>query len=367
MNRNFKLLGVALLSLSLQFCTSDDNDRDDITPPTPEVEKGFFVLNEGNIGVNNASLTYLNENFEPSHFFYKSLTSNDLGDTGQSLAKNDDNVYIVLNHSNNIEVLHFDDDAEGDTPHINFTHEASITENILNPRYIAFENNKGYVTNWGDPTNPDDDYVAVIDLNTHAVLSTISVVEGPETILSEDGKIFVAHQGGYGYGNTISVIDTDTDTVVGTIAVGDVPSAMVEENDKLYVLCSGKAAWTGDETMAGLYKINVDTYEVEAQKDFAEGEHPRFLEEENNKLYYTLNGSVYETIQTDFATATPIIDFATDGVMSIYGFALEEEQIFITDAKDYISLGELFIYNLDGSLKQTVETQLLPNSVLDLD
>jgi hypothetical protein len=60
-------------------------------------------------------------------------------------------------------------------------------------------------------------------LSTYLVSSKIPVVEGPERILEYNNKIYVAHQGGYGYGKTISVINTDSN-VAATIEVGDVPN-----------------------------------------------------------------------------------------------------------------------------------------------
>jgi hypothetical protein len=39
-------------------------------------------------------------------------------------------------------------------------------------------NGKGYVTNWGDAGNANDDYVAVINLATSSVTASIAVVEG---------------------------------------------------------------------------------------------------------------------------------------------------------------------------------------------
>jgi hypothetical protein len=64
------------------------------------------------------------------------------------------------------------------------------------------------VTNWGNGGSATDDYVAVVNLSTYVVSSKIPVVEGPERILEYNNKLYVAHQGGYGYGKTISAINT---------------------------------------------------------------------------------------------------------------------------------------------------------------
>jgi YVTN family beta-propeller protein len=74
-------------------------------------------------------------------------------------------------------------------------------------------------------------------LSTYLVSSKIPVVEGPERILEYNNKIYVAHQGGYGYGKTISVINTDSNTVAATIEVGDVPNSLeIMETYMLFVV-----------------------------------------------------------------------------------------------------------------------------------
>src|SRR5690606_23695600 len=101
----------------------------------------------------------------------------------------------------------------------------------------------------------DDDYVAVINTASNSVETTISVVEGPEKLLEENGKIFVAHKGGWGYGNSISVINAVSNSVT-SITVADIPDSLDTEGGFLYVLCSGRESWSGIETDGALVKIN---------------------------------------------------------------------------------------------------------------
>lgn len=61
---------------------------------------------------------------------------------------------------------------------------------LINPKYIAFSNGKAFVTNWGNTAIATDDFVAVIDLNTNLVTSSIPVEESPGRILSNNGKLY---------------------------------------------------------------------------------------------------------------------------------------------------------------------------------
>src|SRR5690554_686913 len=114
-------------------------------------------------------------------------------------------------------------------------------------------------------------------------------------MVEENGKLYVAHKGGWGTGNTISVIDLSSNTVSAIIPVADVPDGIEEENGFLYVMCSGFSSWNPEvpSSQGGFYKINLSNNEVVLNLPFAEGIYPTHLEIENNKLYYTISGDVF--------------------------------------------------------------------------
>ena len=240
----FLLLSVLAFTVS---CTSDD--RDDIVQETPisgTYNDGLFILNEGGFGSTNASITFLDNDDQVYNSIFSGVNNRDLGDVAQSIGFNGDNAYVVVNNSSTIEIVNRN----------TFESITTTTSMIVNPRYIEFSDTKGFITNWGDPNDVSDDYVAVLNLTTNQVETKIPVAEGPEKLVIHNGKLYVAHQGGYGYGNSVTVIDVATQTVVTSIEVADVPSGIIVANGSLYVLCSGKAPFTNDETVAKLFKIN---------------------------------------------------------------------------------------------------------------
>src|SRR5690606_28117774 len=105
-----------------------------------------------------------------------------------------------------------------------------------------------------------------------------------ERLVSENGKLYIAQRGDYGYGNTISVMDLNSQTITSTIDVADYPNGMVEDGGFLFVLCSGKPSWTGAETSAAMYKINLENNEIVDQFTFETGVHPTFLQIEESKV-----------------------------------------------------------------------------------
>lgn len=343
-----------LLSLVTFSCTSDDRDiPEEETPVSGDYSQGLFILNEGGFGASNASVSFLDDNGEVFNSIFSSVNDRTLGDTAQSMGFNGDNGYVVVNNSATIEVVNRD----------TFESITTVTDQIVNPRYITFSGNFGFITNWGDPNDTTDDYVAVLNLATNSIESKIMVAEGPETMVMHNGNLYVAHKGGYGYGNTITVIDVASQQVTTSITVADVPTGMVVANDGLYVLCAGKAPFTQDETIAQLFKIDANTNTVENSITFPEGVHPGFLELDNNTLYYTIDGAVYTISLSEFQILnTPVLEPATDGLEILYGFKVADGRIYIADAKDYASNGSVFIYQTNGTLLQQFTVSLIPNS-----
>lgn len=343
-----------LISLFAVSCTSDDPDTpEQETPPMGDYANGIFILNEGGFGYSNASISFLDNEGQNYNSIYSGVNNMGLGDVAQSMGFNGNNAYIVVNNSSTVEVVNRN----------TFEHIATVTNMIVNPRYITFEGNKGYISNWGDPNDVTDDYVAVLNLETNLVESKIPMVEGPEKLLVNNGKIYVAHKGGHGYGNTISVIDAASQSVAASIPVADVPDGMVISNGSLYVICSGKAPFTQDETVAQLFKINLANNTVEKSLTFPEGKHPGFLDLENGSLYYVMETAVYSINLSNFQLSqNPSFSPSTDGVQILHGFEVNDGKIYIADAKDYVSNGEVFIYNIHGDFQQKFSAQIVPSS-----
>src|SRR5690606_8509867 len=280
---NLVLFGLmAFSTLFLTACNSDDDNAPSVEE-TGEFANGVFILNEGGYGNGNSSLSFLSDAGVLQNNVYENINGELLGDTAQCLYADEDRLFIVLNGSGTIEVVD------------RYTLEkiGTVSTGISNPRYFLIEHGKGIDSNWGDPTNPADDFIAVIDLTSYSVTSTIPVVEGPERMVAENGKIYVAHSGGWNYGNQISVINASSLNVSAEIPVGDVPNSLEIANNKLYVLCGGIPAWTGNETLGEFQVIDIQSNATILSLDFPESQHPANLKISGNELFYTVDSDVF--------------------------------------------------------------------------
>ena len=345
-----KLLLTAMAG-SLFFVSCNDDDVNENTP-SGAYDNGLLVLNQGGFGLDNASVSYISDAFElENNIFGTTNPEVTLGDTGQDIGFYGENAYIVLNASNKIEIVN----------RYTFAHIATIEDDLVNPRYITFANNKAYVTNWGDGMSPTDDYVAVINLTTNEVTATIAVAEGPERIIEHQNKLYVSHYGGYSIGHTVTVINAANNTVQSSITTGDAPRFMVIESDVLYILSEGMPSWAGTETPGKLQIVNLSNNLVAGALDFPAGSHPTNLIAEDGQLYYTVDSGIYTmNDQADTLPAAPVFNTTEQGVYGVSAFEVEDNHIYVGDAVDYSANGKVYVYSLTGELHESFTVGVIP-------
>lgn len=341
------------MTLFTSCSTSDDG------PGLPETENfadGIFILNEGNYGSGNSTVSYLDASKEEMNheIFRKQNDGLELGDVGQNIGFFNDYAFVVVNVSNTIEVV----------DRSTFKNVMTIDTDLQNPRYIAFSEGKAFVSNWGDGSNPDDDFITVINATTFAVEDKIAVSEGPEKIISGGGRIFVAHPGGFSINNVVSVIDPVKNDLTTTIMVGDQPNSMQLDGDFLWVLSGGKPSYLEDESAGSLSKIDVGTNEKVQELVFPNTtDHPANLEDENGNLYYTMNNAVYSMNIAENSLPLNVL-FTMEEVDYLYGFEVQGSEIYAASASmDFTGNGELIIYDLSGNMLNSFETGINPNGI----
>lgn len=337
-----KNLALLFLSMTILF-TSCSNDDDTVIPiiPLGDYENGILISHEGNFGQGNASVSYVSYDFTTvENGVYNAVNSNALGDTAQSITFYDDLAYIVLNVSNSIEIVK------------RYTFEAvgSITVGLNNPRYMTISNGKGYVSNWGDFTPSEDDYIAVIDLTSNTVIDTINSSYLPEQMITIGTNVYVA-TGVFGNGNQVDVINALTDELTQSITVGDSPNSMQLDSDgDLWVLSSDN-----------LIEIDPNTNTVAQTLSFdGSVSFPSELNFDNGNLYIYASGAVYKMSET--ATTFPITPIING--LNFYGMATHNGVLYGVDAADFASNGTISAYNLaTNTLMNSAELGIIPSGI----
>ncbi|MCI1640090.1 MAG: YncE family protein, partial [Bacteroidales bacterium] len=187
--------------------TSEDDSLAGVNVAAGETSGPFmklFVLNEGKMGTDNASLDFFRySNGRYCRNTFKMMNpdiSLGLGDVGNDIKVWKNTVWMTINNSGIVEVINA----------INEKHLASIT--VPSCRNIAFYGDYAYVTSYSGAVYGGNDIkgaVYKIYIGTMSVVDSVHVGYQPEGIAEYGGKLYVANGGGFhtGYDNTLTILD----------------------------------------------------------------------------------------------------------------------------------------------------------------
>lgn len=333
---------------------------------TTESIKGFYLLNEGNMGSNKCTLDFYDATTGTyTRNIYAEVNPNvvkELGDVGNDLQVYDEKLWAVVNCSHFVEVM----DAE--------TAEHITQISIPNCRYICFDEEYAYVSSYAGPVQIDPNarlgYVAKIDISTLQVVDTCTVGYQPDELVVSDGRIYVANSGGYrvpNYDRTVSVIDIASFKVVETIDVAiNLHRVEVDKRGDVWVSSRGDYYGRGSKTFVIDTKSNevCDSFEVANSEMTLLGDSLYIVGSEwsyvNNSWRVTYK--IIDTEKRQIVNENFISDGTDSRIRMPYGVAVNSEarEFYITDAGNYVSPGALYCFSLDGVFKWSVRTGDIP-------
>ena len=336
---NFKkiYLGLGIAALFFASCTTEEDVY--VAPSLGTYDKGVLVVNEGNFGTPNGSISYLSNDFSvfQNGIYATENNGEALGDVVQSISFKDDKAFIVVNASNVIQVVN----------RYSFKKVATITQGLNKPRYSTSSNGKLFVTNSGTKS------VSVYDLSTFAFITNIEIDKAVEKIVAANNKIYVQN-GAFGTGSNVTVIDAATNTISTTIEVGAGVNSMEEKNGILYVMC-------GNNDGSSLYRINTET-DTKSVIETILLKKATNMDVDGNNIFYTVGSGVYAMpIQATSFTNLPLFSVADNGFSTFYGFAVIDGFVFSADANGFTQDGTMKIYNVNGAVLKTFNTKVGPN------
>lgn len=356
MKKLTKLLFFALSVSLFVSCSNDDDKEDVITDPVVEpvvpkgaYEKGFFIVNEGN--TSGGSVSFVSNDlatFAPD--VYKTVNAPDLaGVYLQDIFFNGDNAYIIAGGSNAITIVN----------RYTFKLIAKIDSGLANPRYGVVKDGKAYVTNantysFSNPATGDtDDYVAVINLATNKIESKIELNATANRIVLENNKLYITDSNN----DKLLILNPTTQTLEAPVEIGFGANSMEEENGILYIL---KNSYSDRSEIVKVKLSDKTIAKITFPQSLDGGQ--GFLDIDDNKIYYTAQNSVYVMSTSATAASTTPIFTATISVGgSIYGFAVEDKKIYVSDAGDYASNSKAFVHSLSGALLKEFSVGIAPN------
>ncbi len=377
--KRFSLFYLACLILAMVSSCREDfyiipsQNQDTGVAPTRGDIVGMYVLNEGNMGSNKASIDFLDlDENKPTVHYHRNIYSErnpnvvkELGDVGNDIKIYGSKLWIVVNVSNKVEVATADSCKR-------------ITQiNIPNCRYLAFKDGFAYVSSYVGPVKLDQDVPLgmVYKVDTVDFKKKDSVVVGyqPEGLCIVDNKLYVANSGGYrapNYDNTLSEIDLTTFKEIRKIKVGlNLHHCQVDHYGQIWVSSRGNYNDVPSRIYR-LYKGHNQVYEVIDSIDtpvsglsivgdslYYYGSAWNNATSTNTISYGLINVRTHQTIDTNL--------FSSPEVKSItmpYGIMVNpiERDFYLMDAKNYVSSGSLLHFKPDGTHDFTVQTGDIP-------
>lgn len=339
--------------------------------------RGFYLVNEGNMGSNKCTVDFYDYHTGLySRNIYAERNPDvikELGDVGNDIGIYGKKIYVVVNCSHKVEVL----DA--------YSGVRLGQVDIPNCRYVRFHRGKAYVSSYVGPVliDPESPKGAVYEVDTLSLKITRKVTVGyqPEEMEIVDDYLYVANSGGYrapDYDNTVSVIQIIDFKQVQQIPVGiNLHRLKKDRYGKLWITSRGDYQSRPSrlyvmEKKPGFNQMAVtDTLPVACSNMAFYGDYMYYYSTEWNN-YSASNTITYGII--DIRTKEVISNnFITDGtekdITIPYGIAVHPEtgDIFITDAKNYVSSGTLYCFSSGGTKKWSVRTGDIPAHIAFLE
>jgi len=304
------------------------------------------VINEGNFGFGNASIfNYDEQSNLVSQNLFQQKNNLPLGDVAQSMISFNGKGYIVVNNSNKIEVVNLTD----------FSSIATIT-GFNSPRYfLPINNSKAYVTDLYSNS------IQIVDLTSNTITGNIAVNGWTEQLLAFKDTAYVCDM----TNDNLLLFNTLNNTFIDSIKVGKSPNSLIKDkNNNIWILCDGGI----NQNTPELIKFNPNTRNIEKTYLFSSiSESPSRLKTNGtkDKLYF-INQNIYEmNINDSILPSAPLI-YSNGNLFYGLGINPISNQIYVSDAIDYVQNGIVFRYDSIGVLIYQFQSGIIPSDFLFL-
>lgn len=335
-----KLFTILLGAFLISSCGDD-------TPDSQKYTDGVFVVNQGIFNSGTGTLTFKANGVDTvaQDVFTSANEGAFLGNIAQSMIEHKNKKYVSINNGGKIVVL------EDET----LVNLGSI-EGINQPRYFASNGSKLYVSSWGDTGT--NGAVYEIDTDDNTLSAPVVAGNGPEGMVMDNNLLYVAKGGGFGLDSVVLIIDTDDNSIVKTLVVGHNPEQIVkDDNGDVFVICSGFTDFVDPANSTDGALVMISDQEVVKTIPIANGSNRLTIDTEMSNLYYISSTQINKfNILDDTNEVIAVgVDFAYG-----MGFDNSESKLYIADAKDFSSQGEVFVVNRDGGTEYQFSAGIIP-------
>lgn len=312
---------------------------------------GDFILNEGTFNFGNASLDFYD--FKKDSLYenvFETINHKKLGDVAQSVLINKKHILIVVNNSNKIEVL------DRNTLKI-----VKTIEGLGSPRYAHWIDSSRVLV-----TELYNKKIHIVHIEKGIIEKSFDSYGWTERMMEKDNKIWIQvlkhpseANGEYGF----MIFDKTSQNMI-TTKLTDEPISFVLSDSHLWYLAKRK---DGTYYLGGNH---LTTFDVITNPIDLGSQAPSSLQIDNQDLYFLQGKKLWKAdISLPNATLTMTMHIDLPNSSNLYSMSIHagNQKIFITDAKDYVSKGDVHIYSLDGNLIKKIQAGIIPNQVVEVN
>lgn len=351
-------LGVLAISAGFTSCSSDDDEWNwEKEGSTIEMsETRAFILNEGSMNNNNATLSYFDwktDAIYPNDVFIKQ-NGIALGDVAQDIIVDDnDDIFIIMSGSKRIYKLNGVGVRKADV---------SVSAELGDPRYGVIDNGNLYVTCYGG-------YVAKYDTKDLSFKGNVKIGDNPEYIIKEGGKLYCTCSG-WGNDKRVAAIDIKSFDKASFYEVMDNPDRIISVGGKLFVQGYGadwSYPWGQLDTAKGTFTQlgNCSAWTAYRNTLYLVNSVTDWSTYATTSTFYSYDVNSGKLNNSSFLKNAP--EQLTSS--SVYGMSVNEKtgDIYVLTT-DFVTAGHLYHFKSDGTfVSDFATTGVNPRKVVFLD
>jgi hypothetical protein len=326
---------IALLTVFTLFsCTKEVGPQFPTGNIQSEFNNGYWIANEGifNAGLASVSFFHKEKNVMDNNVF-SHVNKKPLGDVLQSMYFHNNLIFMAVNNSNKVVICNKD------------LKEVEVIDQLVSPRYItAINDHQILITSLGG----EDIYQ--YDLLSKELQSWFKTEAWTEKIFHLNNQIFVC-QKAKGFSdsplNKILKLDQEGNLLTSFEINHPISDFIKIDENKMAVLVK-------DKEVSKLIILSSSGI----QNTITLPEVANKLSVSNNKLY--LAGEWIQEFNLDNNQLQKLFKLPKK---TLYGFLVHDNNVAITDAKDYVKKGDLLFYNFQGNLVDSIPTGNIPSEI----
>ncbi|MCO6494966.1 MAG: hypothetical protein J5I91_04705 [Bacteroidetes bacterium] len=318
-------LVIGILLIAFVSCKKEEKNKEQLETG----EKGVLILNEGNFGWGNADFGFYNiETQKYTDNVFSNVNNRPLGDVLQSAMVYKDEIFFALNNSGTIEVVDKN----------SFKHKRTFSD-LGSPRYLA-------VIEGTDEAYLTDTYsnkVSRINLKTGKVIKTISIYGWQDRVVPLNNGYYAVQSL---LAKKVYLISSQTDLITDSLEFSGDMGKLQSFDGKAYLL--------DKSSQSIIWEIN----DKGEKKAYLQGGTIDLFEMTEGGCYYLSKGevSLFKDSNTEQIAELPI-----SGKYYAMFYSSDYQQLFISDAKDYVRKGKVYVIRKEHGIISEFDAGVIPN------